>query len=151
MPMADGHGKGIGLVRAQRLAQAQQPGDHVLNLLLGRAPGTDHGLLDLPRCVFGDRQPLGDPGADGRASGLSELEGGIDVTVHEHALDGHDIGSIVRDQRGDLAKYTTELVRQGLARDADGAACDPHRCGSRDIDDPEAGDQRTRIDAEHAD
>jgi len=85
--MRDRHGQGVGGIGLQRIAHAEQYADHVLHLRFFRATAADHRLLDRGRCVFVHGQSAAHRRANRRTTRLAELQRGIRVPGHEHALD----------------------------------------------------------------
>jgi hypothetical protein len=75
---------GIGL---HGFVHVQQDADHVLHLFLAGVALADHRLLDRVGRVLADRQPVPDHRADRRAPRLPQLQRGVGVFGHEHALD----------------------------------------------------------------
>ena len=91
MHMTKRHSEGIRSIRLQGPRHPQQNPDHVLNLGFFGAALANQGLLDLTRRIFVHREPSSQGTANGSATGLTELQCGIGIFVHEDLLDGQFI------------------------------------------------------------
>ena len=142
---AEGHGEGVGGVGGDRVADAEEAGDHPGDLLLGGAAVSGRRRLDLLGAVFVDGDAVGAAGDDRGAARLAELEGGRGVFREEDLLDRGFRGPMEKDQVGEFAMDPEETVGEGrLAFEPDDA---PRHGGDRvppDVDDPVPGPQRPR-------
>lgn len=87
MGVGEGDRKRVGGIVGGEHGLGHEHRHHQPDLLLLRVPGSDDGLLDGVRGVFGDRQP--GPGGDQQRhpAGLPELQRGARVLVDEGLLD----------------------------------------------------------------
>ena len=100
---AEGDGEGVGGVGGDRVADAEEAGDHPGDLLLGGAAVPGRRRLDLLGAVFVDDEAVGAACDDRGAAGLAELEGGRGVFREEDFLDRGFRGPMEVDQVGEFA------------------------------------------------
>ena len=144
---AEGHGEGVGGVGWDRVADAEEAGDHSCNLLLGSAAVSGRRRLDLLGAVLVDGHAVGAAGDDRGAARLSELEGGGGVFREEDFFHRGFRGPMEKDQVGELAMDPEESVgERRLAFEPDHAPRDGRDGVPPDVDDPVSGPQRSRID-----
>jgi len=135
-----------------RLSEPEQAGDHGRDLRLVGLTRPGDGRLDLARRVRAHRQP--GPGRREQRDGAG-LRGAHDrahVVLAEDPLDGHLLGPVRGDQRGDLAVEVQQPCGQvGLrvgAHDLDGDQ--RARPARPTLDDADAAPGQPGVDAEHA-
>jgi hypothetical protein len=122
MRLANGHGKGVGCVRRQRMGRPQQGRHHRLDLLFC-GPAVPHdGLLHLQGAVLLNLQPRFRSGENGDPAGLAEKHGGLYVFREKRALHGHALGGVSFDLLGKGLKYALEAEGKGGRRGMDDAA-----------------------------
>src|SRR5690606_25826167 len=152
--MAERGGHPVGRIGGgRRVLETELALHHERDLILRGVPVADHGLLDLPRRVLGDRQLPQIGGQQDRAAGMPELERTLRVLAVEDLLDRHHVRVVPRQQHGDFIEDLPDTPRDGFARrGADDAALDQPRDPAPPAgDDAVAGRRRAGIDPEHHD
>ena len=148
--MTHGGRQGVGRVRGHGSVQFEHAFHHELHLGLFRVSRSNHGLLDLARCVFEDFR-LGIHGAaNGRAACLAQFQGAVRVAVDEDPFDGDFLGLILRNDGLHAAENFAQPGGKIDLAGADDAAGHVGQPGSRGIQYAKPGALRARVDAEHA-
>ena len=142
----------VGRIRLQLARQLQQQADHVLDLGLVAGAGADDRLLDLARGVFVHADAATDECADRRAARLAELERGIGIARHEHALDRGFLRRVLADDHADAVEDALEAIGEMIALDELERGVEHMRGAARgiDVDDADAGAAAARINADDA-
>jgi len=123
--MADRDGKGVGdVVRFWRVFEAEELGDHELDLALVGASVADDGQLHLGRRVFSPGKAFLAAGEEDYAEGLGDVERGGLVGGEELALGCDGVGLVVFDQIAELLVDAPETVGHGDPRGLDETLCD---------------------------
>src|SRR5512140_534453 len=139
---AESHGEGVGGVGGDRIADAEEAGDHPGDLLLRGTAVPRRRHLDLLGAVFVDRNVVNAAGDDRGDARMAKLEGGRGVFREEDLLDRGLRGPLEEDQVGECAMDPEETVGEGrLAFEPDHA---PRHGGNDippDVDDPVPGPQ----------
>ena len=124
MQMTHGDGERIRCVeRRRRLLQPEQQLDHLLHLVFLGAAVADDGAFHLRRRVFDDGAPGFDGSENGHAARMAKLQRAADVPRVKQRLDGHAVGTIRREERGQLVMNARQTLGKGFVRGRrDGAA-----------------------------
>ena len=101
MQVTDRHGERVGgIVRRGRLRQAQEQLDHLLHLVLVRAPVSDHRSLDFSGRVLDHLATSFDGGKHGDTTRVAKLECASRVARIEDVLDNDVLRLAFRESRG---------------------------------------------------
>jgi len=148
--MTHGGRQGVCRVCGHRSIQFEQASHHQLHLGLFGVSRSNHGLLDLARCVF-EHSRLGIHGtANGRTACLAQFQGAVWVAVDEDPFDGDFLGLILRDDGLHAAENFTQpggKIDLAGTNDAAGHIGQP---GSRGVQYAKPGALRAGVDAEYA-
>ena len=87
--MANGNGQGVSSIRAFKISTRQKAFDHILNLLLARVTDANNRLFDMVGGVFRYRNPQLPRHQQGNRPGMTKLQGGHGIFVHESMFDSH--------------------------------------------------------------
>ena len=113
--MTDGDGEGVGGVGGlRRLGEAEEAGDHELDLLLLRQAVADDAGLDAEGGVFGYGKAGRGGGKEGNTPNLAQFEGGLGIDAVEDFLDGNGIGAPGGELGAKLAVDLFEAHRERL-------------------------------------
>jgi hypothetical protein len=97
--VADGNGQGVGSIIGMRNGrQAKNQPDHLLNLRFVGFPIAHHGLFDLGRGVFRNRDISLRRGQEDRSPGLSNRHCGRHVLSEKERLNSNRVWSMAIDQ-----------------------------------------------------
>ncbi len=90
--------------------------DHLLHLGLARRAVAGDGILHLVRRVLDDLAPGRRSLGERQPAGLPDAHRRAHVDLEEHLLDGDAVGTVLGDQRGELALQEGEPLRQRVGR-----------------------------------
>jgi hypothetical protein len=150
LQVADGDGEGVRCVMRRRcLGQAEQQPDHLLYLMLVRAPVADHGTLHFGRGVLDDLAARLDSRENRDAARVAEAQRAAGIHRRKQVLHRHAFGTHGGQQGGKLAMDPREARGEGVGRlHPDRATAHEPMASSVGLDAPIAGALRARIDAE---
>ena len=124
--------------------------DHELDLLLGGLPFARHGLLDLGRCVLGDRDLALHRGDHHDALDAEQLARRLSVLAHERDLNGDGVRLVLVGELDHAGVNLVEAQRVVFGRlHLDGAVIEGALGPSFDLDDAVASRPGARVDAEN--
>ena len=147
--MAHGNGEGVGRIRGEDAVDPEELTHHVGHLNLVGCTEAHRSELDGPRRVFKD-YGINAQGGQRGAARLAELECAVDVLVDEDPLDGDLVGSITFEELADARVDPRHALRERGPLDLDAAVHDTAHVGTTDVDDAEAGAERSRVEPQDA-
>lgn len=150
--VADGHGDGIGgIERAEFRGEAKKRADHEGDLFLFRAAVADNAAFDGSGRIFADSEAgFGEDEQNGAAH-LAQFEGGAGIFRGKCILDGGAFRLEAGDDLSQMPADVEEAGGHGLFRvGANGPGFKQSVDDAVGLDDAEAGDLRTAVDAEDA-
>ncbi len=147
--VTDGTGQCVGGILGRFVIHAQQHPDHVLNLPLASAAGTNYCALDLERTVLCHRQSLLHRRQQRNAPGVTQYQCSLGICCHENLLDSRALRPALVDYRLDaLVNYCKPRSEITITR-ADTLTMHVIQTLTTGLDHAHPGDAGTRIDAEY--
>ena len=149
--MTDGDRERIGRIeRRGRLGEAEEQLDHRLHLPFLGASVSHHRLFHFGRRVFHDGHAGFDSGQHRDAAGVAQLQRAAGVDGVKQILDGHDVGTMAREQGAELDVDDSEFFGKGIGGgDRNGAAGDHPMAAAIALHASVAGARRAGIDPKH--